>query len=113
MNETEIRMPKGFVTVDFNEPMGFTDAAMFYARYLLNASSGRKEHECPVCGSKLWFRFCEVYGDPYMDYVMAGCNHCKVFSDACYFRRYNISPIELATGAVQSAINEFERRIKP
>lgn len=113
MSETETRMPKGFVLVDFNKPMSFTDAAQCYARYMLSARTGMKEHICAVCGEPMRFRFCEVYDDPYMDYVIAGCDRCKIYSDACHFQRYNFSPIELATGAMQTAIEEFERRINP
>ncbi len=105
-------LPKGLIPINHEKPLKFNQAALWYSRFMLMIRDGLTKHQCPICGDELHFHFCEVYGDPYMDYIMASCQRCKISSDACYYPRYGISPIELANGAMQRAIEEFERRAK-
>lgn len=105
-------LPKGLIPIDRLSPKSFTKTALWYSRFMLIVRDGIQKHVCPICGDELHFHFCEVYGDPYMDYVMVSCKRCKISSDACYYPRYNISPIDLANGAMQRAIDEFGRRAK-
>lgn len=105
-------LPHDILPVDGKEEKTFAQAALWYLRYMGIVKHGIPKHVCPICGEELHFHFCEVYGDPYMDYIMVRCLKCKISSDSCYYPRYNISPIELANGAMQRAIDEFEKRVK-
>lgn len=105
-------LPKGLIPIDHERPLSFNQATLWYSRFMLMIRYGLRKHQCPICGGEVHFRFCEVYDDPYMNYIIAGCPDCKITSDACYYPRYNISPIDLANGAMQRAIEEFGRRAK-
>jgi hypothetical protein len=106
------KMPNGLIPIDCTKPLTFTETALWYSRYMLMVRYGIDKHRCPVCRTELHFHFCDVYGDKYTKYVIVRCPNCKVSSDACYYPRYNISPVELSNGAIKRALDEFERRCK-
>lgn len=106
------KLPDGLIPIDFNKPLTFSQTALWYSRYMLMVRYGIDKHRCPVCRTELHFHFCDVYGDKYTEYVIVSCPNCKVSSDACYYPKYNISPVELANGAMKRALDEFERRCK-
>lgn len=101
----ELRLAKDFIPIEDGQSLSFTGAALMY----LSGVKGGKP-TCPICGHELVFQNADVYKDPYMEYVIAGCARCNIYSDACYYPKYNHSPIEYANGALTRAISEFERR---
>lgn len=103
---SELRLAKEFIPIG-NEKLGFHDAAMMYYSML----KGGKP-TCHICGQELVFQNADVYKDPYTEYVIAGCARCNIYADACYYTKYNHSPIEYANGALTRAISEFERRTR-
>ena len=102
---SEPRFAKEFIQIG-DEKLGFHDAAMMYYSML---KCGKPT--CHICWHELVFQSADVYKDPYTEYVIAGCARCNIYSDACYFPKYNHSPIEYANGALTRAISEFERRV--
>lgn len=100
---------EGALPVD--EKLSFTQAALKYLRIKLMISGKGCKHVCPKCGGNV-FLSTEESSDPYFDTITAYCKTCCIKSDTYYYPKYNFSPIEFAEGALQTSIDDFERRAK-
>ena len=90
----------------------FFETALRYSNYkLLMQGNAYGKHICKRCGYELHFSSDDIKGDNYHCYVCVWCSQCRVKSENHVFPKYNYSPVELAEGALQDAINELQRRV--
>lgn len=108
---TDAKFAEDFIPLD-DEKFTFFECALRYTNYmLLKQGKVYGKHICKRCGYELHFSSGDIKGDPYHCFVCVWCNQCRVKSENHIYPKYNYSPVELANGALQDAINQLQERV--